>query len=345
MNAQLQRRIRTLISSALVCGALLIAGGAAWAGFTNPFTPTWRGQPDTEYGGWESFTSAVGGQNFPDLPQATTLDASIVQHDATAFLTGGNIYSFSAPLSLTLSDTVPGVLLELYLQTSTKGSELDYNAVKLRYIDSQGQTQLMPWTSYTQLAYNSTMGVEVESLFRWDFSGLGQSISAYDIVMESAAPSMSLDAVALDTRFTDAIVTYCTAKVNSQGCLTAIDFSGVPSASSSAPFHITALLIRPNVVGVLLYGTNGPASLPYQGGTLCMAPPVVRMSPKSAGGSGSIPCSGSFSEDFNLRIQGGLDPKLVAGQQVQAQYWSRDPGFPAATATNLTDALQFVIQD
>jgi hypothetical protein len=336
---------RRLLAPALATGALLFAAGTAWAGFTNPFTPTWRGQPGTEYGGWESFTSAFAGSNLPDLPQATTVDAVLVQHDPSAFLTAGNIYSFSAPLSLTLADTVPGPLLELYMQTSTKGAELDYANVMLRYVDGQGQPHLVPWTNYTELANTSGTGVSVESLFRWDVSALGTPITDYVIEFQGAASSMSLDAVTLDTRFSFAVQTYCTAKVNSQGCLTAIGYAGTPSASSSAPFDITASLIRPNVVGLLIYGTNGPAALPFQGGTLCIAPPVVRSAAQHAGGSGSTPCSGSFTEDFNARIQSGVDPKLVAGQQVQAQYWSRDPGFPAATATNLTDALEFVIQD
>ncbi len=42
-------------------------------------------------------------------------------------------------------------------------------------------------------------------------------------------------------------------------------------------------------------------------------------------------------------IAAGSNPALVAGATVWAQYWSRDPGFPAPFNAGLTDAQTFVI--
>ena len=60
---------------------------------------------------------------------------------------------------------------------------------------------------------------------------------------------------------------------------------------------------------------------------------------------GNLPpddCTGSIAYDFNAWIALGKDPALVSGQQVWAQFWSRDPQ-ATGTTTNLSDALTFTI--
>ncbi|HVS11186.1 MAG TPA: hypothetical protein VMS76_15055, partial [Planctomycetota bacterium] len=136
---------------------------------------------------------------------------------------------------------------------------------------------------------------------------------------------------------------YCTAKSASIGCLPAIAWSGTPSAASGMPFLITASAVINNKVGILIYGKNGPAQTPFQGGTLCMVVPIVRTPLQSSGGTPPPNnCSGKFSFDFNAYIASGKDPGLVAGQQVNAQYWFRDPGDPFGSG--FSNALEFAIQ-
>ncbi len=138
--------------------------------------------------------------------------------------------------------------------------------------------------------------------------------------------------------------TYCTAKTNSQGCLPVIAFTGTPSASSSAPFLITAAQLLNQVNGLLFYGYH-TASTPFLGGTLCVAPPLHRTTVQNSGGSAvGIDCSGAYAFDFNAQIQSAIDLQLVVGAQVFAQYWSRDPGFSNPNNVELTDALVFQIE-
>lgn len=132
---------------------------------------------------------------------------------------------------------------------------------------------------------------------------------------------------------------YCTAKLSSQGCLPAIGFSGSPSASSPAPFLITADLVVENMTGILFYG-HGQNNVPFQGGTLCAASPIKRLPPQNSGGL--LPCDGSYSVDFNAKIQDGSDPVLASGAQVNAQFWFRDTA--SSFGSGLTNALDFVIQ-
>lgn len=135
---------------------------------------------------------------------------------------------------------------------------------------------------------------------------------------------------------------YCTAKVNSQFCLPAIAANGVASASNSAPLIISATNIVNQKQGLLFYG-YAPSASSFQGGIKCVANPLRRTGPQSSGGSPSgADCTGAFSFDFNAWIASGNDPLLaVVGQQVNAQYWSRDPADPFTT--NLTDAVSFKV--
>jgi probable HAF family extracellular repeat protein len=137
----------------------------------------------------------------------------------------------------------------------------------------------------------------------------------------------------------DVATSYCTAKTNSQGCTPTITWSGTPSASSGAGFEIATSQVLPTSSGLLFYSTTGPDSKPFQGGFLCVAGKVTRTPGQNSGGSGA--CGGSFSIDFNAHVALGLDPALVGGATVWAQYWSRDPG--SASTTNLTDAVEFTL--
>jgi hypothetical protein len=143
--------------------------------------------------------------------------------------------------------------------------------------------------------------------------------------------------------------TYCTAKLNSLGCSPAMGSTGVPSASASSGFVIRGSNVINNKPGLLFYGVNGPASIPFQGGTLCVAPPVKRTSAVSSGGNPPPnDCSGVFRIDMNAFAAGALGgsplPALrVPGTLVHAQWWGRDSGFGAPNNTTLSNGLQYVV--
>jgi hypothetical protein len=141
--------------------------------------------------------------------------------------------------------------------------------------------------------------------------------------------------------FPVAPVTYCTGKLNSLGCTPSISFSGSPSASSLAPYLVTCSSVISQKSGLLMYSHASHAAA-FQGGTLCVRPPIRRTAQQNSGGSaGGNDCSGSFGFDFNARIQSGVDPALVIGAEVFGQYWSRDSVSPSTTS--LSNAIRFLI--
>ena len=119
---------------------------------------------------------------------------------------------------------------------------------------------------------------------------------------------------------------YGTGKTNSQGCVPAISTSGSPSMSGGpGSFDIDASNFINNKNGMLFYGYQ-PASLPFQGGWLCVQPPLRRTSVQNSGGNPPPDdCSGTYSYDFGGLISSGVDPGLAVGEAFYAQYWGRDP--------------------
>jgi hypothetical protein len=142
-------------------------------------------------------------------------------------------------------------------------------------------------------------------------------------------------------------VVYCTAKLNSLGCLPSIASSGTPSASAGFGFFVIASNVRNQKSGLLFYGVNGRSALPFQGGILCVKTPIKRTPAVQSGGSptGSN-CTGVYALDFNAFAVGALGgnplPALtVPGTLVDAQWWGRDPGFPPPNNTTLSNAIEF----
>ncbi|MFN0008471.1 MAG: hypothetical protein ACKVXR_11240 [Planctomycetota bacterium] len=229
-------------------------------------------------------------------------------------------------------------------------------------VDSIGRS-LIAWVDFSSGFANAKIRAR-------RFSGQAQPWGADFVVNENPVAGVSTPAVAMDSSGGDAIIgfqgpgaagdgvdvwgvrfastvgphVYCTAKVNSQGCLPTIGFSGNASASAASPFSITATNVLNQKPGFLLYGF-GSSFAPYYGSKICIAPPLKSTPFQSTGGSPAPAnnCSGSLSIDFNARIQSGIDPLLVPGTTIGARWYYRDAQDPAGYGTGLTNAVRFTI--
>ncbi|HUR27146.1 MAG TPA: hypothetical protein VM509_03100 [Planctomycetota bacterium] len=145
-------------------------------------------------------------------------------------------------------------------------------------------------------------------------------------------------------------VTYCTAKLNSLGCLPSIGFTGSPSSSALSGFTISSGQMRNQKPGLLIYTASGRASPPFQGGTLCVGSPVRRSIPLNSGGT-ALPasdCSGVYSIDMNAFSHGLLGGHPAAylttiGTVIDTQFWGVDPGFSAPNNTTLSAGLEYTL--
>jgi hypothetical protein len=132
---------------------------------------------------------------------------------------------------------------------------------------------------------------------------------------------------------------FCQPKIDSNFCIPRIGFDGYPSLGGSGPFDIELSNASGQRNGLLFYG-YGTNSGPFQGGVLCVQPPLRRTPVQSSGGTG-LTCDGTMTFDFAALARSGVDAFLVPGQACAAQYYYRDPLDPFGTA--LSDGLSFTI--
>ena len=318
---------------------LVLCLGMAYASFNNAYTPPFRGQVDSEYSGWETFTIPFNGPNLPDVAGTSSDDAVLTQTTPGAILTStGNIYNPAGPSHFVLSDTLPEDMLEVVLQISAFGVPADYGSFVLSYTDGSGQLISLPPDSIQNL-WNA--GGSFEDRFDWDLSGNSDSITNYTIQFDASAMHMSLDAVILDVRFDGGAIgtNYCGANVNSTGTAAFI------SATGSDAVIDNDLTLHMNDVPMNQFGyfINGLAQgfVPNPGGSagnLCISGAIGRHSAQAAN-SGT---SGSISVGIDLtaipRPSGG--PVAVQpGETWYFQGWFRDSG-----TSNFTDGIAITFQ-
>lgn len=188
------RKILALIIC--IATAIIMTPPASRAGTNGFLVPTFRGSANSQAGYWELFTVAHGAPgNAADEPGATTA-AVLTQTDTNAFLTGsGNIYNLGTS-SFALTDSVPYTLGTVVLQTRTVGSEIEYETVSLIASTSSGEQTVEPLFRH-ELDRTAGQGSNVSSLWQWDLTGLG--VQEYRVAFQAAGPSLSFDALTLDT--------------------------------------------------------------------------------------------------------------------------------------------------
>jgi hypothetical protein len=136
---------------------------------------------------------------------------------------------------------------------------------------------------------------------------------------------------------------YCTAQTTSLGCtpqFSILASYNSPSLSAGAGFIVRVGGLPLNKPGLFFYGVSGRAASPFQGGFLCVQPPLRRTPLRTTSTAGSS-CSGAMQLDFNTHVAGNFDPALEVGTTVDMQSWIRDPS--ASSTTNLSAGIEFVM--
>lgn len=134
----------------------------------------------------------------------------------------------------------------------------------------------------------------------------------------------------------------CPGKVNSQDCVPQAGWQGYPSLSGPDAFVVTAGEVINQQPGFLVWG-RAPASVPFLGGTLCVAPPLRRTPAQGSGGTPppSVDCSGTYAFAFThayLASEG-----VLPGDTVDAQWIARDTLHSDGTGASLSSSMRFTL--
>ena len=140
--------------------------------------------------------------------------------------------------------------------------------------------------------------------------------------------------------------TYCDTTTTLAGCEPTIGSVGLPSVSEDSGFHVIATNVAPNKPCLLFYGFQGRRALPFFGGTHCVRGSTRRSRILHSVAIGAGPCDGLISIDMNAFASGLLPGNpahqlSLVGQQVNAQFWGRDPG--STFGVFLTDAIEYFV--
>jgi hypothetical protein len=145
------------------------------------------------------------------------------------------------------------------------------------------------------------------------------------------------------------IITYCTGKTTSQGCVPFVQAGGTgnPSLTDTGTFNIQGRDVNDGGSGLVIYGYS-KANLNFHGGKLCVKTPT-RTAGKAAKSKVPEVCIGPamigrLTTNFNNRIQGAFDPLLTAGNKVFAQWQVRDSSNTiGGFGDSATNGLRFTI--
>jgi matrixin len=119
-------------------------------------------------------------------------------------------------------------------------------------------------------------------------------------------------------------LTYCSSKVTSLGTTPIVDFLGSNSLAQNN-LAIECHDAMPSKPGLIFYSDAGPYNVPFQGGTLCVKPPISR--------------TPVFVFDiFGYYMQSLPFTVFDIGITRHYQFWFRDPQHPDGTGVGLSNA-------
>ncbi len=139
---------------------------------------------------------------------------------------------------------------------------------------------------------------------------------------------------------------YCVAKQSTCLTMPSITSTGMPSATATSGFVVSATGMRARQFGMLVYTDTGPDKVPFLGGHLCINGIHRTVITSDTLGTPGF-CDGTLAIDMNSFRAGllGGSPPLPAlstpGSTIHCQFFGRDPGnsFNAL----LTEGLKFTI--
>jgi len=173
----------------------------------------------------------------------------------------------------------------------------------------------------------------------------GNGVYDWQEIQEGQTPDTNGNGIPDDCEFGP--TTYCTAKTSSAGCVASITTTnpfGQPT-SGAGDYSVVGEDMQGGKFGVLFGGPTGPDNAPFNGGVLCVAPPLKRGPVLNSFGTNPLTCDGGMSTLVNdgTILPTGLD--AGSGNSGWYQYWYRDPqNGVGLLGTALSNAIQLDFQ-
>jgi hypothetical protein len=200
--------------------------------------------------------------------------------------------------------------------------------------------------SIVQGAFPGTGNLDVNPLF-WDESLSDFRLQAGSPCIDAGDPASPPDpdttvadmgAFPFDASYAGGPVSYCTAKVNSLGCLPELADNGQLPSISGPPLVSYAHEMVSQQNGLLFWGPAQAGFSNFFGGFLCVTPPLQRTLIQNAGGVAGL-CSGVYY--FTWTSAYLADFGLGAGSSVACQVWARDPADPFTVSLSAGSFVTF----
>ncbi|RPG20439.1 MAG: hypothetical protein CBB69_003500 [Phycisphaera sp. TMED9] len=169
-----------------------LAAGTACADLVDPLVPDWRGDANAEYAGWESFTNANGGPNFPEEGSGFSL---FNFGPGGIIASSGNLYGAGGPLDIHVYSDGEIAASQAVLSFSFLGTPMDTSNVRA-FFEGGFVDPLL-----SELRSEQDFGGFIKQTwsFLFDFSNLSGTSSSVAFFFDSGdLANTSLDAVSVD---------------------------------------------------------------------------------------------------------------------------------------------------
>ena len=199
---------KILFIAAATIGSVTASG---LADFFVEAVPTWRGDANTAYYSWDTFTQAgPSGVNYPS--QGSSSPAGLTNHGVGAIIAGsGNLYGAGGALDIEVTATGSNIA-EAVFNVATAGTQIDFSTVSLSLqIDGgPGYNEFIDGSTLALLNYQDSEPAPgppgnfsyIDNIsFTFDLSGYG-NVTALSFDFKSETVNMSLTDFAMDLRFT-----------------------------------------------------------------------------------------------------------------------------------------------
>ncbi|MEE2682261.1 MAG: hypothetical protein VX641_07825 [Planctomycetota bacterium] len=175
--------------------SLCIAGSAA-ADLINPLEPSWRGDANTAFAQWDSFTSAAGGPNAPTEGSGYNLYNF---NDGAILTGGGNMYASSNSLNIHVYPAAAPLfnLQQAVVNISFLGNPIDVDNVQA-FVGEPGSGEYFTMESQFRGGDPTSLFAPKTYAFTVDLSGAARGFQGLSFFFESLDENSSLDAISID---------------------------------------------------------------------------------------------------------------------------------------------------